>query len=210
MDELEKIYAEIKNKYFSIKIVDVYKDAGVILIYWLLLICLVLFSIVLYISYGKEHFNNLALISSILFFIITYGIVQYTYKYFCKKYSKYKAFIKSEQYLWLGCRYILFLENIRDIDYSKKEIIDLLDSEIAIKKFDLTKSLHGLILIPSLLMLLNTFITKITKIEIIIATLIFFIVLYSFLYLTSTLYRSKVTRLRELKYFLLLKSEGKN
>lgn len=208
MNKLEETYSDIKNKYFEIRVIDIYKHAGILLIFWLLLICLILFSITLFLSFDKENFVNISLISSIFFFIIVFFTVKHAYSHFYEKYSIYKDFIKSEQELWRGCRYILFLEKIKNMSYNEKEIINIIDAEIEAKEFDITKSIHGLILIPVGLMILNVYISKINDIKTLVTIIVFYLVLYYFFTVTSTLYRSKISRLKELKYFLLLKSKS--
>ncbi len=208
MNDIKKVYSEIKNKYFEIKIIDIYKQSGVLLIFWLLILCLILFSIILILFFDKKNFNDIALISSGIFYAIIFFIVKYTSNHFIKKYPEYKDFFNSEQDSWRGCRYVLFFEKIKNIDYSQKEIINLIDSEIELKNFDVTKSVYALVLIPAGLMIFNAYISsRLIDAKTLLLTIIIYLIVYYFVHATNTLFRSKVNKLKELKYFLLLNNK---
>lgn len=208
MNNKEKIYSDIKSKYFSIKIIHVYKEAKTLLLFSLLIICLLLFATLLYLTYSGEIYNSISLFSGLAFLVIIFFAVKYTNKYFYKKYPSYEDFIKSEQDLWRGCRYVLFIEQIKGLPFCKKEMIELIDSEIEVKSFDISKSFHALIMIPLGLLIVNAFISKMADPSNLIFLLGIYLVIYYFLSATTSVYKSKTDRLKELKYFLILKDES--
>lgn len=114
-----------------------------------------------------------------------------------------KSFLKNNSLYWRGARALLFFESInkQKIDFDNKQIIDIVNNEIELKKFNFLNTPFMLFSIPILFSIVNELVSRFSTEVLYLIILIIMIMIY-FYRQVVTIFRTEEMKLKDLKLFL--------
>ncbi len=208
-------YYEVYDIYKRSNIFAVYKKVN-LLIWFLGLVTILLIINISAFIFVNDDKNFILIISGIIFFVLTYFIVKMLVKKIKKIFPRDKRLIEKDGLNWMGCRYILFRNELKKCKFNQESILSRIEYEIDQNNMTFIHKPSVIILITTLTTSLVTFITIfITKyFELIYFEkyknfdLLLYCVIINIFFILFVFYvlpiRTKNMKLREFKYFIEL------
>lgn len=208
-------YYEVYDIYKRSNIFAVYKKVNLLTWFLGLVTILLIINISAFIFVNDDK-NFILIISGIIFFVLTYFIVKMLVKKFKKIFPRDKRLIEKDGLNWMGCRYILFRNELKKCKFNQESILSRIEYEIDQNNMTFIHKPSVIILITTLTTSLVTFITIfITKyFELIYFEkyknfdLLLYCVIINVFFILFVFYvlpiRTKNMKLREFKYFIEL------